>query len=101
MIGDDAEIVGNEKHRRVALFGEVEDALATADLMSLIRKEPQIQEVRLSKPRLEIWLGEAAVGEIEAARKEENEALARFNAARTSVELPECESPIANGRPGT
>ncbi len=41
------------------LVAEVEDALATADLMSLLRKEPQVQEVRLSKPRLEIWLSDA------------------------------------------
>ena len=36
--------------------GEIEEVMATADLFSLLRRKPQLQEIRLKRPRLEIWL---------------------------------------------
>jgi uncharacterized protein involved in outer membrane biogenesis len=38
------------------LQGEVKEALARADLMSLLHKKPQVQEIRLASPRLEVWM---------------------------------------------
>ncbi len=36
--------------------GEIEELTATADLWSLLRKRPQVQEIRLESPRLELWM---------------------------------------------
>ncbi len=38
---------------------EVESALARAEFFSLLRRKPQVQEIRLERPRLEIWMPQA------------------------------------------
>ncbi len=42
------------------LQGEVKEALARADFMSLLHKKPQVQEIRLENPRLEVWMPQAS-----------------------------------------
>ncbi len=40
--------------------GHVEEVLATADLLSLLRRKPQVQEIRLKRPDLRVWMPKAA-----------------------------------------
>jgi hypothetical protein len=69
----------------VRMEARVEEALATADLMSLFRKAPQVQEVRLQHPQLELWLLEGEEAQIPPEETPDGSAVASPGGERAGI----------------
>lgn len=55
------QVEGPEGQPRAArVKGSADEVLVTADLASVLRRKPQIQEVRLKRPDFEVWVPEPA-----------------------------------------
>ncbi|HEX9640089.1 MAG TPA: AsmA-like C-terminal region-containing protein [Candidatus Krumholzibacteria bacterium] len=60
------DVRGDQAYQRLEL--QAESVLISANLASILRRKPRIDEIRLRAPRVEIWLQEARVdGPIDAA----------------------------------